>query len=124
MTSKKTQIEELLPVLESVFRAKQVRLAKINQRINDLKAQMASLDRPSDIDLATPATRAGADALWDIWVQDRRKLIMKELALAARDRENERVVVRAALAKLEAARKLNTRLSKQDKIAVERRASW
>ncbi|MDA9207970.1 hypothetical protein N9O61_03700 [Octadecabacter sp.] len=124
MTSKSSQILGLLPVLDAVFRAKQTRLAKINQRITDLKTQMASLDRPHGPDLNAPATRAGADVLWDAWVQDRRKLIMKELALAARDRENERVVVAAALAKLEATRKLSARLSKADKDEATRRASW
>ena len=124
MTSKSSQIRGLVPVLDAVFRAKQTRLAKINQRIIDLKAQLASLDRPHNADLDAPATRAGADVLWDTWVQDRRKLILKELALAARDRENERVVVAKALAKLEATRKLSIRLSKADKEEAERRASW
>ncbi len=124
MSSKSSQILDLIPILDAVFRAKQTRLAKINQRIIDLKAQLASLDRPQDADLDAPATRAGADVLWDTWVQDRRKLIMKELALAARDRENERVVVANALAKLEATRKLSVRLSKADKEEAERRASW
>lgn len=124
MTSKTSQIESLLPLLDSVFRAKQVRLAQVNQRIKDLRAQLATLDKPAGTDLNAPATRAGADVLWDTWVQDKRKLIMRELALAARDRENERVIVAAALSKLEAARQLSARLSKEDQKVAERRASW
>lgn len=124
MTTKSVQIENLLPILDAVFGAKQVRLEKINRRIMDLKTQMASLDKSSGADMNAPATRAGADVLWDRWVQDRRKLIIQELALASRDRENERVEVTAALAKLEAARKLGARLANDDRKMAERRASW
>ena len=124
MSTSSAKIGQLLPVLEAVFRAKQVNLAKINLRIKELKAQLASLDRPIDADLKTPAKRAGADVLWDTWVLDRRKLIMQELAIASRDRENFRVVVAAALAKLEAARRLNEHLCREAGKTAERRASW
>jgi len=118
------QIDRLLPVLETVFQAKQADLAKINERIKALKGQLKSLDASTIQDIASPAQRAGADALWRTWVQDRRKLISRELALAARDRENMRFTVSAALAKLEAARKLKTHLMKGAEKTAERRANW
>ena len=124
MSDSTTQLSKLLPILDSVFRAKQTQLAQINHRINGLKGQLNALDRRTDSDIGSPAVRVGADVLWDRWVQDRRKLIMQEMALAARDRENTRVVVAQALAKREAARKLQRQLSDQDKKVQERRASW
>lgn len=124
MSTSPAKIGQLLPVLDAVFRAKQVHLAKINLRIDELKTQLASLDRPVDADLKTPAMRAGADVLWDTWVQDRRKLIMQEIAIASRDRENSRAVVAAALAKLEAARRLNKHLCQEAGKTIERRANW
>ena len=124
MNEKSSQLDSLLPILESVFQAKQGDLARINQRIQNLKAQLAQLDRPFQSGLGSAAVRAGADVRWEAWAQDRRKLIMQELALAARDRENERVVVARALAKLEAARALSTRFSKEKQRLAEKRASW
>lgn len=124
MTEKSSQIDSLLPVLESVFQAKQVSLARIGRRIQNLKAQLKQLDRPFQSGLESAAVRSGADVRWEAWAQERRKLIMQELALAARDRENERVVVARALAKLEAARTLSARLSKEQKRLAEKRASW
>ena len=124
MSLHSTKIGQLLPVLDAAFRAKQAQLAKANQRIEELKVQLVSLDQPAGAGIETPAKRAGADVLWSTWVQERRKLIMQELALANRDRENARVVVAAALAKLEAARKLNDHQLQAAVKTSERRASW
>ncbi len=124
MTVSNAQFERLLPVLDSVFRAKQAQLAKATQKVSDLKNQLTLLDRPSVQNIDAPSVRAGADVLWDRWVKDKRKLITQELALASRDREEARAEVAAAFAKLEVVRNLNKSLHDEQKKVKERRASW
>lgn len=118
------QIDSLLPLLDSVFRARQADLAKVNARINTLNAQLESLEKPVSTDLSAPAQKAGANDLWKSWVQDRRKLVMQELALAYRDRENIRFTVAASLSKLEAAKRVKSNLAAQASKSKDRSASW
>jgi hypothetical protein len=117
-------INGLIPILNMSFQAKQMKMATLARRIAELRAQLTKLDRPKSFDPMSVATRMGADVLWETWVQDRKALIMRELALALRDREAQRSVLIAALSKLEAAKQVQTRTAVQAKQLVERRSNW
>jgi len=124
MTSDLNDIRRVIPVLEMAFRAEQLKMAKIVQRIADLRAQLTSLDRSESFDPLSTANRMGADVLWETWVQERKTLIMQEQALALRDREAQRSQLIAALSKLEAAKQVERRASQHAKQQVLRRSSW
>lgn len=116
-------IRRLLPVLDAAFQAEQMKMAKIVRRIADLQVQLTQLDRPRVSDFMNPAAMAGADLRWERWVQDRRKLLSQEIALAARDREAAKDGLRAALSKREAAKQIERKLSANAKQLTARRAS-
>ncbi len=124
MNTQLLDIRRMLPLLNMAFQAEQLKLAKITQRINGLKQQLDTLDRPGDFDPMGAAARLGADVLWETWVQDRRKLINQELALAARDREIAKAQLIAALSKREAAKQLELRATAAAWALQERRASY
>jgi len=124
MTSDLNDIRRVIPVLEMAFRAEQLKMAKIVQRIADLRAQLTSLDRSESFDPLSTANRMGADVLWETWVQERKTLIMQEQALALRDREAQRSQLIAALSKLEAAKQVERRAAQHAKQQVLRRSSW
>jgi len=119
-------IRRLLPVLEMAFQAQQLRMAKINKRVDTLKAQLREIDRPTShqADPMNPAVRAGADMRWQSWAQDRKILINQEMAIAMRDREAVRVDMRSALSKLEAARRVEHRIAIDHQKDISRRSSW
>lgn len=109
MTRQLTDIRKLLPVLTTAFQVEQLKMSKIMSRMTALKAQLRELEQASSFDPMGAAARGGADFLWENWVKDRRKLINQELALTAREREEARGALIAAMSKLEAAKQLENR---------------
>lgn len=124
MTQSLDNISQLLPLLETVFQAEQLKMAKVNARISALKKQLSDLDRPPLADSMSVATIAGADLRWQTWVQQRKGLINQELALAMRDRAAVRSGMVTALSKLEAARQMHARVQINAHQIAARRASW
>lgn len=124
MSDTVTATARLLPLLEMAFQAEQMKMSKIVQRINLLDAKLREIDRPARSEPLSAATRAGADLRWDAWVQNRKKVINQEIALARRDREKARSNMLAALSKLEAARKMKTGADFHAQQVKNRRASW
>ncbi|HCP82291.1 MAG TPA: hypothetical protein DIT67_12170 [Octadecabacter sp.] len=116
--------DRLLPLLEMSFQAEQMKMSKITQRINLLNETLREIDRPIRSEPLSAATRAGMDLRWDAWVQDRKKVINQEMALAMRDREQARGNMIAALSKLEAAKKMQASAASQARQVAARRASW
>lgn len=117
-------IRRLLPALDAAFQAEQLKMARIVARIRDLQKQANDLERPDRFDPLTMSTRGGADLLWERWVKDRKALISRELAFAARDREAAKGDMIAALSKLEAARQMERRATKEADQITSRRADW
>jgi hypothetical protein len=124
MTNQLQGIERLLPMLDMAFQAKQLKMAKIGRRIADLKQTLLDLDRPVRAEPLSAATLAGADLRWDTWAHERKLLINQELTLAYRNREKMRGDMIAALSKLEAAKRLQTRAQFDARQVAQRRASW
>jgi hypothetical protein len=117
-------IERLLPLLDMAFQAEQMKMAKIARRISDLKQSLLDLDRPARAEPLSPATLAGADLRWDTWAHERKLLINQELIVALRNREAVRGHMIAALSKLEAAKRIETRAQRDVRQIAQRRASW
>lgn len=110
MTRDLEDIRRLLPVLDMTFQAEQLKMAGIMTRIDRLKSQIDDIENAQSTGGGfDPATRAGADVLWQGWAQDRKKRINRELALAMRDREAARSGMQRTLAKVEAARMVEAR---------------
>ncbi|SLN32014.1 hypothetical protein [Pseudooctadecabacter jejudonensis] len=124
MSAKLDQIQQLLPMLDMVYRAKQSHLQNAARRVQELRTQLAELDRPVSECFDDPSTRAGANLLWETWVIDRKKKINQEMAHAARDREEAKAKVAQALAKLEAARAVYEDVLREHLRSKDRRASW
>lgn len=126
MTGSVAEISRLVPLLDMAFQAEQITMSQINAKIATLRAQLQNIERrpamPADI--LAPAVRVGADMLWQSWVQDRKTMINRDLALALRDKERARENMIRALSKLQAAKNLESRLMKQSQKQAERRASW
>lgn len=124
MTNPLQDIQRLLPLLDMAFQAEQMKMAKIAQRISDLKQSLLDLDRPARAEPLSPATLAGADLRWDTWAHERKLLINQELIVALRNREAVRGHMIAALSKLEAAKRIETRAQRDVRQIAQRRASW
>jgi hypothetical protein len=124
MTNPLHDIQRLLPLLDMAFQAEQMKMAKIAQRISDLKQSLLDLDRPARAEPLSPATLAGADLRWDTWAHERKLLINQELIVALRNREAVRGHMIAALSKLEAAKRIETRAQRDVRQIAQRRASW
>jgi hypothetical protein len=126
MSDASKNLARLLPLLEMAYQAEQQKMAKILNRINTLREKLHALERPNP--LATSeinvATLAGADILWESWVQDRKILINRELALAFRDREAAKESVVKALSKFEATKQVERRVRTTAERTRERRSSW
>ena len=123
MTAGPQAISRLIPVLDMAFQAEQIKMAKIARRIAALRDQLKDLDRPESFDPMSVASRMGADVLWETWVQDRKMLIMQEMAHAMRDREAQRSLLVAALSKLEAAKQVEARVTFLAKQQAVRRSN-
>lgn len=122
MTEGGQDIRRLLPVLDMAFQAEQVKMAAIMRRIEAFKRQLADIDRPQgQAETFDPATRAGANILWLAWVQERKKLINRELSKAMAEREKARAGMKQALAKVEAARTIEARAAIERRKIIERR---
>lgn len=119
-------INRLLPVLEMVFQAEQIKMAQVNLRIEDLQFQLRQIERPSSTSDChiSPAEKAGADMLWQSWAEDRRTLINQELAHAMRDKEQVRSSMKQALSKREAAKQIAAHTSREAVQRLARRSSW
>jgi hypothetical protein len=124
MTNPLQDIQRLLPLLDMAFQAEQMKMAKIARRITDLKQSLLDLERPARADPLSAATLAGADLRWDTWAHDRKLLINQELIVALRNREAARGHMIAALSKLEAAKRMQTRAQRDVRQIAQRRASW
>lgn len=124
MTNPLQDIQRLLPLLDMAFQAEQMKMAKIAQRISDHKQSLLDLDRPARAEPLSPATLAGADLRWDTWAHERKLLINQELIVALRNREAVRGHMIAALSKLEAAKRIETRAQRDVRQIAQRRASW
>jgi hypothetical protein len=124
MTNPLQDIQRLLPLLDMAFQAEQMKMAKIARRISDLKQSLLDLDRPARAEPLSPATLAGADLRWDTWAHERKLLINQELIVALRNREAVRGHMIAALSKLEAAKRIETRAQRDVRQIAQRRASW
>lgn len=122
MTQDRQDIRRLLPVLDMAFQAEQVKMAAIMRRIEALQQQLADIDRPQGhSDTFDPATRAGANMLWQTWVQDRKKRINRELSKVMAERERARDGMKQALAKVEAARTIAAQAAVERRIRMDRR---
>ncbi len=89
MTTRAAQLAGLARLTDAAFKARQAEMAILKQTEAALRATIAALNapkphRPGD----DPATMAGADANWQIWVDQRRRALNLELArlLAAQER--------------------------------------
>jgi hypothetical protein len=123
MTQDGQDIRRLLPVLDMAFQAEQVKMAGIMRRIDLLQQQLADIDRPQgSVDTFDPATRASANILWQTWVQERKKLINRELAKVMAERERTRDGMKRALAKVEAARTIEVRAAAERRMRLDRRS--
>ncbi len=124
MTNPLQDIQRLLPLLDMAFQAEQVKMVKIGRRISDLRQSLRDLDQPVRAEPLSAATLAGADLRWDTWAHERKLLINHELSVAYRDRERVRSDMIAALSKLEAAKRMQTRAQFGVRQVAQRRASW
>jgi hypothetical protein len=90
MRSQAKQLRALSSLTGAALKAKQAEMARMKQQEADIRNRIAALQRrPSgEVGDVDPATRVGADALWQIWVDNRRMALTTGLArnLAAQDR--------------------------------------
>jgi len=124
MGNSTTSIDRLLPLLEMVFQAENMKMAKVVGTISALNTQLADLNTAQSFDPMSIEGRKGADVLWEAWVENRKALINKQLADAAREREVLRETMCAALAKLEAAKQVSDKVANQARLVRERRLNW
>ena len=126
MNGSQYEVLRLIPVLDAAYQSKQLVMAKITKRIEELNEQLKKLERPEETDTSeiSPATMAGADLNWHAWAQDRKKLINHELALAFRDKEIARVELGKALAKLEATKGILKSLQVKQRQLTLRRTNY
>lgn len=124
MTSRLAEIQRLVPVLTAAYQAAQFETAQVLRRIEDIKAKLKDIERPTGFDPMGREVRLGADVLWETWVQSRKTTLRQALALAYRDRESARDRMRIALSKLEAARRLEAVTAAQLARDSDRRSSW
>lgn len=110
MATPDTNIARLLPLFEMAYEVEQMKVAKITAKMDRLRRQLSALDRPKDTTAGTltAAVVAGADLRWEKWAQDRKALINRELAKAARDREQAKTGLIKALSKREAAKQMQS----------------
>lgn len=122
MTQDRQDMRRLLPVLDMAFQAEQVKMAAVMRKIETLQRQLADIDRPqASPDTFDPATRAGANMLWQTWVEDRKKRINRELSKVMAERERAREGMKKALAKVEAARSIGARAAVERRMRLDRR---
>jgi len=88
----KHDLSQLSPVIEMKFQAAQRRLAQHRETVRGLQQQLKDLDAARDGNQARrpegddPATAAGANVLWQRWIDQRRKDINLELARLAAEK--------------------------------------
>ena len=104
----KQALSQLTPVVELAFQAAQRNLAQHNARVRELEEQLSDLEtarnnalnnRPAEDDAALVA---GADVLWQTWIDQRRKDINMELARLASEKPLLMSQLRKAFGKKEA----------------------
>ncbi len=92
---------ELVKLTGAIFEVAQAKMAGHRRRETQLRARLAELEQPqagySDLsDLSDPASRAGADALWQHWINCRRTELNLELAQTLVQIDGARRVLAAA----------------------------
>jgi len=117
-------LRKLLPILEAVFNAEQMKMNRFVHQINRLNQQLLDLNQAGNFDQLSVGAIGGADVLWEAWVETRKKKINQELAIAAQNRELAKSNIIAALSKLEAAKKLKIHLDTAAQRTCDRRANW
>lgn len=84
MSRKSKEISALVGLTEAAFVAAQARMAALKRREQELRSMLdelqASRTAKSVAGSSDPATRAGADILWQRWVDSRRSALNMELA--------------------------------------------
>ncbi|KPP89274.1 MAG: hypothetical protein HLUCCA08_03520 [Rhodobacteraceae bacterium HLUCCA08] len=105
------QMRGLVSLLEARFAAGQARLAQHQEKVRALQDGLAALGARHDAAQADdPAFRAGAYLRWNVWADERRKQINRQLAEARAGEESLKAELRVSLGKLEAARGLEAQL--------------
>jgi hypothetical protein len=77
--------DELVRLTTISFEVAQSRMAELRRRETQLRIKLAGLEKPPGCptvfsDKSDPASRAGADALWQSWINSRRTELNNELA--------------------------------------------
>lgn len=123
MTGRGVQLAALARLTEAAFTAKQAEMAILKQAEAALRAKIAALNappaaRPGD----DPATMAGADARWQIWVDQRRRALNSELARLLAGQERLRQDLSRAFGRDQAIRALAERQNAQAVMARARKS--
>lgn len=121
-------LSQLTPVVELAFQAAQRNLAQHKARVRELEQQLSELEmarsnaldnRPTEDD---PALVAGADVLWQTWIDQRRKDINMELARLASEKPTLMAQLRKAFGKKEAVNGLLQEQIENEKLRLSRQA--
>jgi hypothetical protein len=120
-------LKQISPLLEALQRSEEAKLARITASEVRLRAQLDELrktrrslaeDRPIESD---PARRAGADVLWQTWIDQRRTDINLELAQLASKKPIAVAALKLAFGRREAVRQLTKKIEREEALKRKRR---
>ncbi len=127
MTSAK-DLKQISPLLEAVHKAEEAKLARITKAEIRLRAQLEELqkarqlsvqDRPVESDAAR---RAGADVVWQTWIDQRRAEINFELAQLAAKKPAAIAALKLAFGRKDAIRQMTKRVKRDELLRNKRRS--
>lgn len=122
----KHDLNQLSPVIELKFQAAQRSLAQHRETVRGLQQQLTDLDTARDSSQAErpegddPATAAGANVLWQRWIDQRRKDINLELARLAAEKPALMDQLKRSFGKKEALKQLLIASLEEEKLKQSR----
>ena len=116
----------LVRIVSAAYAASQARLGALVRREAELRETLAELQgarvRSGGDDGSDPARRAGADLLWQRWVDGRRDMLNRELAQVLAGQARARAALARDFGRDQAIRGLHDRLVAEARTARSRRA--
>lgn len=124
MTSSR-DLRDLTQLTTAVFSTHQARMGMLRQAEQVLRNKLAGLDssrmaRALSLTEADPALQAGADLLWQSWIEQRRSALNAELSRNLVAQESARAALGLAFGRDQATKALSTR-DKRDRIKAKTR---
>ena len=122
------KLDQLARIINTEFHIVQLELAKLRQRETELREALrslsASLQTRSLLQETDTSLVGGADINWQAWVEQRRRLINRELALCLVEQEKARESAQKAFGREQAVKSLIKRQITHQKQIDSRKNSY